>query len=355
VRAYALLFAIRAPEIVRPQHLPNPLEYSPNCADSRAAMTHDPLPRSTHLAYRLYRLRRLIALAALLILAAIAGSSLLSPPDGLLTRRLPAVFTFTLALAPIVLLAISYPRATSETLAAMIALVPVILVIPGFELLHAMRPGMSVGLTALSFGGLSFILWCGGFLTTLQVLQSLGQRLPRRTSVIRHGFFVPLPPEAALNALSLAPDRQTLRGKSGPADPAGTFDVHQTRMAALPPTCALVPVELIFTAQVTETLPLSSTVRLMASDGSGAVRSQSLLTLGATPQGEGAWIEATETHDHLNALGIVFFWLADLQADQLQASVDALLDRPSPALDLLADDSMIAALTRWSHSFDAKP
>jgi hypothetical protein len=324
-------------------------------ADSRATMTPDPLPRSAHIAYRLYRLRRLIVLAALLCLAGIAGASLLSSADGVLTRPLPALLAFVATLAPVVLLAVSYPRATSETLAAAIAMLPLILVVPGFEMLMALRPDMPVNLIVLTFGGLSFILWCGGFLTALQILQSLGQKLARRPSVITHGFYVPLPPAQALEALALAPGRKTLRGESGPADPMGYFDVHQTRMAALPPNCDLVPVELIFSAQVTESSPSRHAVRLLASDGKSAIQSQSLLTLTFSAEGDGTWVEAEERHDHMNALGIVLFWLTDLQADQFQASVDAALKRPSPALDLLADDSMIAALTRWATSFDRKP
>lgn len=278
------------------------------------------------ISYRLWRLRRLIAVAALLPLPGILFAGLFG--FGLTYGGGGGILWFLWILA-VFALAVRFPNGWIDLFALGLPLAAIIFLSP-IARLFGIGPfsGTLLGLVTMAAGW----FWINGKLPAM--LDDIPMGTQKNTFRAR----VALPAKTLREALFLRPGARCGLHACGAAGADGIFQVKSFGYQLLDDTFTPTEGEIAFLARVVETGETTQITQYFLAEDS---LTASTTYEEVTPTRRGCSYAKEEVHDHFSVLAAIGFWLNDVEADHLTATLDFLNEQPPRALKLMPQDSLL--------------
>lgn len=276
--------------------------------------------------YRLWRLRRLIGVAILLPLPGILFASLIGLGLGFGGGGGALWLLWMLA---VIALAIRFPNGWVDHFALGLPLLAITFLSP-FARLFGMGPILGLFLAVLVMG-------IGWFILNSRLPLILSD-LPMGTE--KHAFRrrLSIPAQELRDALFLRPNAQCGLHACGPANSDGLFQVRAFGYRTLDSEFHVEESDIAFFAKVIESDETTQVTQYFLTEGgvsAGTCYEE------ITPSRRGCVYAKDEVHDHFSVFAAIGFWLNDVEADHLTATLDFLAKKPPRALKLMPQDSLL--------------
>lgn len=295
--------------------------------------------------YRTFRLRRLFATCMGFCLLGLGLSIAIGGSDSFFASPIMFIVALAVWAAVILLHNVIFPIGWLEALAMSIALVPFLAATSFIEFLMTLAKENNIGLAVIF---LVCVIGFGWFFLMLGLvfISGTGFWQVQLGNKRQHGSFsTRVPVQNVADLLFLRPDMDTALHKSGPQDETGFFMV--SFMLVVPDLTDLVPREIAmeYKAKIIEQDGLSQKTQTVVIPDGGTF-SNSVIEERCFENDGITIYEYNEVHDHFNRLNSIGFWIQDMSADYIRASLDTCEGRRSPAIRFLPRITIMSELAR---------